>query len=271
MRVLIIAAPVTFLLEPCVGRSQAFKELVITPSSLNEERRSRLRVLPNGDVSGRSIAIVELISLAYDVPANPTPRLSSLPNWTAGRRFDIEAKSPASHLTFGEAGKYAGGVRPLIRQILADGFGLVLSVREERVPVYALIAGKNGVHFNKTQRFDCVFDTSPQGCHSFAPGFGHPLDASAVTMSDPASYIENWTDSPVVNRTSLDGLFQLHSPGWKPKNLPPPPPGVTGSQDEFASLPSLSEVLKKLGLALRRQEESVRLYTVERIHEPDAK
>jgi len=90
-------------------------------------------------------------------------------------------------------------------------------------------------------------------------------------MFDLALYLENWTDLPVVDRTALNGLFMMHSQGWKPMNLPPPPPGNMGSGNEFGGLPPLSAVLSSCGLLLRRQEEELRRYTVERIHPPSAR
>ena len=272
MRVLIVAAFFIFIIQPSVALCQAFAKLVITPFISGESRESGLRILPNGDLIGRSVPVIELVSLAYDVPANPSPRLSSLPEWTARRMFDIEAEAPSSfHFPSGDAVKQTQEMQRLVRRLLADGFGLVLSAREERMPVYALVAGRTGVKLNKAPGSDCIFDTSPEGCHSFAPGFGHPLNGRAVSMSDLAHYLENWTDLPVVNRTAMTGLFEMQSPGWKPMHLPPPPPGVAASGDEFANLPSLSAVLEKFGLELHRQEESVPLYTVESIREPSVK
>ena len=89
-------------------------------------------------------------------------------------------------------------------------------------------------------------------------------------MSDLAHYLENWTDLPVVNRTGLRGLFNMHSQGWRPMNLPPPPPGQFGTGEEFRSLPKLPAVLAELGLQLLRGQASQPVYTVERIHQPNA-
>lgn len=140
------------------------------------------------------------------------------------------------------------------------------------MPVYALSVTAGGPKLNRAAvaPADCIMDTSQEGCHNFAPGFGHPLNGRAVDMSDLADYLENWTDLPVVNRTKLAGLFTMHSQGWKPMKLPPPPPGTAASGDEFASLPSLSAVLGDVGLQLVQQQESLPVYTVERIHQPNA-
>jgi hypothetical protein len=83
------------LVTPSIARSQAFAKVVITPSAAIDPRESRLQILPSGDLIGHAIPIIELLGLAYEVPDNPSPRLSSLPEWTT-QRFDIEAKVPIS-------------------------------------------------------------------------------------------------------------------------------------------------------------------------------
>jgi hypothetical protein len=71
-----------------------------------------------------------------------------------------------------------------------------------------------------------------------------------------------------VNRTSLRGLFTLHTEGWFPMRLPPPPPDAPPVVNHFAGLPTIFTVLGKLGLELHRQEAILPVYTVERVDHP---
>jgi uncharacterized protein (TIGR03435 family) len=89
-------------------------------------------------------------------------------------------------------------------------------------------------------------------------------------MDDLAHYISNWTDLPVVNRTALSGLFTVNTEGWMPMRLPPPPPNAAPAGNPFAGLPTIFTVLDKLGLELKRQEDSLPAYTAERIERPPA-
>jgi uncharacterized protein (TIGR03435 family) len=267
-------APVFILcITPPIAWTQAFVKVDIKPSASTNPGPSRLQILPSGELIGRAVPIVELINLAYDVPDNPTPRLSSLPDWADHERFDIEAKTSASlNLGGEEIPAQKRTIQKLIQSLLADRFDLALSVRTERIPVYMLSVAARGPKLERaaiTPR-ECILDTGPDGCHSFSPGFGHPLNGRAVDMSDLAHYLENWTDLPAVNRTGLRGLFNMHSQGWRPMKLPPPPPGSSGTGEEFRSLPKLSTVLAELGLQLLRGQESQPVYTVERIHQPNA-
>ena len=87
-------------------------------------------------------------------------------------------------------------------------------------------------------------------------------------MDDLVRYISNWTDLPVVNRTALSGLFSVNTEGWVPMRLPPPPPGVAPVANPFVGLPTIFIVLGKLGLELTKQEDTLPVYTVERIQRP---
>jgi uncharacterized protein (TIGR03435 family) len=226
-----------------------------------------MRVSPNGDLAASAIPVLTLLSFAYDLPANPSPRLSVLPGWTR-ERYDIEAKAPANAAPFGLPSKEVRQrAQQMIRRLLADRFGLVMRVENKRMSVYALSVTSRGPKLQKSPVTDeeCTFDTDPEGCHSFIPGFGHPLHARAIDMDDLAHYVENWTDLPVVNRTALGGLFTVSTEGWAPMRLPPPPPGATPEANAFARLPTIFTVLGKLGLELKEQEDTLPVYTVEHI------
>ena len=88
-------------------------------------------------------------------------------------------------------------------------------------------------------------------------------------MDDLARYIENWADLPVVNRTTISGLFAVQTEGWTPMRLPPPPPGNAPAA-RFDDLPTIFTVLRQLGLELKQQEATVPVYTVEHIERPAA-
>jgi uncharacterized protein (TIGR03435 family) len=212
------------------------------------------------------------LSNAYDLPVNGSPRLSPpLPNWTISERYDIEAKASANAIPPPpQDGEVRSRMRQMIRQLLADHFGLVLRVENKTMPVYALTLASGGPKLQKSAitSEDCAFNTGPQPCHGFAGGLGHPLNAKAITMDDLVHYIGNWTDLPVVNRTALTGLFTINTDGWVPMRLPPPPPGADPTANPFAGLPTIFAVLGKLGLELKRQEDILPVYTVQDIERP---
>ena len=255
---------------PAVAQGQAFEAISITPTRAGEPHTMRLRVLPNGDLTASAAPVLLLVQYAYDVPVNPSPRLSGLPGWRD--TYDIEAKAPANAFPAGlSETEKRGRMQAMLRGLLADRFKLVMRVEQKTMRVYALSVASGGPTLQKSTiaEKDCMLDTgAPDSCHNFIMGRGHPLNARAVTMDDLAQYIENWTDLPVVNRTGLNGLFAVQTEGWMPMRLPPPPPGGNPPGTGFDGFPTLFTVLSKLGLELKQQEAAVPVYTVERIERP---
>lgn len=258
---------------PAAAQSQAFARITIKPARSDEPRNVRFQVRPNGDLIARAIPVSALLSYAYDVPVNPSPRLSPLPDWTFREAYDVEVKAPANASPGHQDSDVRRRIQQVIRRLLADRFRLVIRVENKTMPVYALTVGGGGPKLQKSAiaEKDCTFDAAPGACHNFVGGFGHPLNAKAVDMEDLVHYIENWTDLPVVNRTALSGLFSVKTEGWVPMRLPPPPPNTTPDPNHFAGLPTIFTVLGKLGLELKRQEDIVPVYSVERIERPAAR
>ncbi len=258
---------------PAVAQSPAFATITIKPARSANPRNERMQVLPNGDLIASAVPVIRLLSYAYDVPVNPSPRLSSLPDWTLRERYDLEAKAPANAIAPSlQDSAVRSRIRQMIRGLLADRFRVVMRVENKTMSVYALTIASGGPKLQKSAIAEkgCSFDTGPEACHNFVGGLGHPLNAKAIDMDDLVHYIVNWTDLPVLNRTALTGLFTVNTEGWAPMRLPPPPPNATPAVNPFAGLPSIFTVLGKLGLELKRQEDILPVYTVERIERPAA-
>ena len=258
---------------PAAAQSQAFATITIKPARSADPRNARVQVLPNGDLIASAVPVITLLSYAYDVPVNPSPRLSPLPNWTLTEKYDIEAKAPANAIPPSlQDSEVRSRTQQMIRELLADRFKLVMRVENKTMSIYALTVASGGPKVQKlvlTEK-ECAFDAGPEECHNFVGGLGHPLNAKAIDMDDLVHYIGNWTDLPVVNRTALSGLFTVNTEGWTPMRLPPPPPGVTPAGNPFAGLPTIFTVLGKLGLELKRQEGILPVYTAERLERPAA-
>ena len=254
---------------PAVAQSQTFEAVSIKPARSGDPRTMRMRVLPNGDLTASAVPILLLAAYAYDVPVNPSPRLSGLPTWPDS--YDIEAKAPANAIPAGlpERDRRARTQR-MIRGLLADRFKLVMRIDQRTMPVYALSVASGGPKLQKSTiaEKDCFFDTgTSESCHQFVAGRGHPLNARAITMDDLARYIENWADLPVINRTGVSGLFAVHTEGWTPMRLPPPPPGNAAAA-RFDDLSSIFTVLRTLGLELKQQKATVPVFTIEHVERP---
>jgi uncharacterized protein (TIGR03435 family) len=268
MSVLCEAVVVLLLAVPAVAKAQVFETISLKPARSNEPMR--MRVLPNGDLDANAVPVLLLLRYAYDVPVNPSPRLSGLPGWR--ETYDIEAKAPANAVPLGlPESEKRGHMQAMIRGLLADRFKLVMRVEHKTMLVYVLSVASGGPNLQKSAiaEKDCVLDTgTPDSCHNFIAGRGHPLNARGITMDDLAQYIENWTDLPVVNRTAISGLFAVETEGWTPMQLPPPPPPGSPPGARFDDLPTIFTVLRKLSLELKQQEATVPVYTVVHIERP---
>jgi uncharacterized protein (TIGR03435 family) len=256
-----------------VTHAQSFATITIRPAR-SANQNTRVQVLPNGDLIVSAVPVITLLSYAYGVPSNPSPRLSSAPFWTVHEMYDIGARAAPNTIRENSRDNEAQSrVQQMIRQLLIDRFRLSMRVENKRMSTYALTASRSGPKLQKSgiTTNDCVFDTAPDGCHSFVIGLGHPLNAKAVNMGDLAHYIENWPDLPVGNRTALSGLYTINTQGWAPMRLPPPPPHAAPEANPFAGLPAVFTVLGKLGLELKREDAILPVYTVERIERPTTK
>src|SRR5690349_18750087 len=116
---------VVFLLLawPVIAQSQTFEAISIKAARSGDPRNMRMRVLPNGDLKATAVPVLVLVHYAYDVPENPSPRLSGLPGWPDS--YDIEAKAPAGAVpaSLPESEKQARRQR-MIRGLLAERFKL---------------------------------------------------------------------------------------------------------------------------------------------------
>lgn len=249
------------------AQAQLFATIDVKPARSTDPQSIRVRVLPNGDLA-TSVNAITLLSEGYDVPSNPSERLSTLPPWVYSERYDIvaTASSGAKRLSASD-GNATKAVHDMFREVLTERFHLAIRIENKSMPVYALAVARDGPKLKQSDLADCIFDTAPDGCHSFVIGFGHPLNARAINMDDLAHYIENWTDLPVINRTGLTGLYTVTTNGWRPMRLPPPPPNGAGRVD-FTQLPTIETILSRLGLELHKQDADMPVYKVEHIERP---
>ncbi len=188
MSVLCEAFAFLFLALPAVAQPLGFEVISITPARSADPRNMRMRVLPNGDLTATAVPVLLLLQYAYDVPVNPSPRLSGLPGWR--ETYDIEAKAPANAVPPGlSESEKRSRMQGMIRRLLADRFKLVMRVEQKTMPVYALTVASGGPKLQKSSiaEKDCIFDTgTPESCHNFLVGRGHPLKYNDYLMTPPA-------------------------------------------------------------------------------------
>jgi len=243
----------------------------------SEDRRTiHVQFLPGGRLSIGNVALFAIISFAYDVPINPSIRLSGMPDWARSERFDIEATTDNESLPPDVVGvARTRKMKLMLQTLLAERFHLRVRTETKEMPIYAVLVGKNGPKLKPAgiQENDCADPaTKPDSgiaCHELMGGIGRGLHGKAVNISDIARYIENWTDRPVIDKTGLTGLFEIDTEGWTPMVAPPGPPRESAAGgDEGLNDPerhTIFLVFDRLGLKLEAQRGPAQLYTIEHL------
>jgi hypothetical protein len=93
MSVFCQAAVYLLLALPAVAYPQSFATITIKPVRSSDARNARMQVRPNGDLIASAVPVIRLLSYAYDVPVNPSPRLARLPDWTLRETYAWSASS----------------------------------------------------------------------------------------------------------------------------------------------------------------------------------
>ena len=91
-------------------------------------------------------------------------------------------------------------------------------------------------------------------------------------MSDVVSFVENWTDRPLLDKTGLKGLFQIETKGWLPMQVGPPPAAGAKAEDgtDMMDVLTVFEMFEKLGLKMESQKDRAEIFVIEHIEKPTA-
>jgi uncharacterized protein (TIGR03435 family) len=262
-----------------LAQAQAQPKLEFEVASVKQNKSGDRRMglqFQAGKLQVLNLPLHIIIGTAYDVPFFnlQASRITGGPDWTRSDRFDIEGKLPAlpEGLTAREREQK---VHEMLRALLADRFKLSVRKETKEMPVYAIVAGKNGPKFKAASigEKDCVADDPQQSdkmCHIFNGGQGRGLHGNAVDMEDLALFVANWTDRPLVNRTGIKGLYKIETDGWAAIAPQQAPAADAKGEDGklLADRLSIFEVFEKLGLKLEPQRAPIDTYTIERVEHP---
>jgi uncharacterized protein (TIGR03435 family) len=167
----------------------------------------------------------------------------------------------------------------MMQALLADRFKLVMRRETKELPVYAIVVGKNGSKLQKSAltEKDCEAGSSgfadPASCHNMGGGMGRGIHAAAASVADLATWVSNWSDRPVVDKSGIEGLYKIETEGWAPmRQAPPRPPGEPPSAEALAiadpGRATLFQIFDRLGLKLEPQKAPVDLYVIESVQRP---
>jgi uncharacterized protein (TIGR03435 family) len=210
---------------------------------------------------------------SYGLGRNPNvrpPKVLGGPDWVDTDRYDIVAKAP------GETGldEMYG---PMLRALLEDRFGLKVHSEIRELPVYALTAAGGGAKLTPSKPGSCVVidmksvlkaPRGPNYCGRFemTRGAVRVADAKEMTVAEFAARVFRDTlDRPVIDRTSITGLFDIHLEFSGLENSAAP----GGAADNTA--PSVfTAVQEQLGLKLSPDRGPVEVLVIDHVKKPSA-
>jgi uncharacterized protein (TIGR03435 family) len=254
--------------------SQAFDAASVKANHAPDESGMMMRFLPGGRFVARNEPLWSVIAAAYGVPRQSV-RLSGGPDWIRADKFDIEAEAPAGAVPQDLAPEArAARVRHMLQRLLADRFHLVIRRNAAPVAAYVVRVGKGGSKLQPTSvaAKDCAVDSGPGvPCHVLAGGMGRGLHGKSVSAADIVSFVENWTDLPIVDMTGLTGLYDIDTDGWM-SLIPLPTPGVDPTPEAVLmadpTRPSLGAVFERLGLRMAVEHVPVETLFIESVEHP---
>ena len=257
--------------------AQTFEVASVKPHDLNlNPHATGPRFLPGGRFFSGGGTLTNLICLAWNIGPQSS-RIIGAPPWAASNErgsFDIEAKASLDSLPPGTASNVRDArLKTMLQNLLVDRFKLKLHRETRDLPVYAVVVAKGGPKLEKAslQEKDCPGPETPGvACHTIMGGRGRGLHAAAVTLADVLVYVENWTDRPLIDKTGLQGLYNVQTRGWRDLQLGSDPPPGAKSEDgyDMADVPTLLTIFERLGLKLQAQTLPIDVFVIDHVERP---
>jgi uncharacterized protein (TIGR03435 family) len=202
---------------------------------------------------------------SYGFGRNPNVRPPTVlggPDWVDTDRYDVVAKAP------GETGldEMYG---PMMRALLEDRFALKIHSEIRELPVYVLTAARGDAKLTASKPGSCVAidiksvlkaSPGPNYCGRFEMKRGavRVADAKGMSVGEFAMRVfRDTVDRPVIDRTGIAGLFDIHLEfsGVDADNLAPS---------------IFTAVQEQLGLKLSPDKGPVEVFVIDHVERPSA-
>lgn len=216
---------------------QQFEVAAIKPASATQNSHSSGLDTSNGRLTATNVTLKRCIMGAYSVGPN---QILGGPDWLDTDRFDIAAKADQP---VGDRIQMA-----MMQTLLADRFKLKLHRQTKPVQTYVLDLGKNGPKLEKGD-----------GHGSRTNNGRGDIVATNATMDRFAEILSRQMDFPVVNRTGLDGVFNVKLQ-WTPESTRAPQP------EDGPSI--YTAIQEQLGLRLHAQKLPIEVLVIDHAEKP---
>jgi uncharacterized protein (TIGR03435 family) len=244
---ILLAAAGAFAQTAAAPSREAFEVASIKPadpdargSSSNSDRRL---------VRIKNWTLKRLVQRAFNVQDY---QVTGGPNWTDSYRFNIDAKidesEPELHGKEGQA-----RVGAMLESLLVDRFEFQCHRETKTLPVYNLVAAKNGM------KLSAVKDT---GSHSLNSNNGR-LTAKCIDMPDLAIYLSGEMERPVLDATGISGVFDFKLEWSREESVV-----KTADRNEPAGPSIFTALQEQLGLRLESGKSPVEIIVVDHAEKP---
>ena len=240
-----------------------------------------------GRITCAGMALKGLLMVAYDVRFD---QVDAGPSWLETERYDITATLPA--------GATRDQIRPMLQNLLADRFKLVLRRITKEVPLFELVVTKNGSKLKPAGEHPAASSKEagpgpktdsngfPEPPAGLTTGYWTMMSNGRVRMTFRGQTVAQLAkmlgerpdliDRPVVDKSGLTGKYDFHlefAPGDGGRRLPgqPPPAAIPANPPESQAdaPPGIFTALEEqLGLKLESRKGPLDVLVVERAEKP---
>jgi uncharacterized protein (TIGR03435 family) len=228
--------------------------------------------MPPGTLTAINVPVRFAVRQAYRLPE---ARVLGGPSWIDTERFDIVAKAPSG------AGRTSDDIRPMLRTLLAERFGLAAHTEERNMPVYSLTRaggdGRLGPNLRPSTT-DCTGQRSRVIDGRVACGIlvsQAPTSASlrggGTTMAEFVRLFGDFLDRPLIDDTGLTGTFDLELQFAALRSSLPGAsvPGGLGVAADVDEIPNVfTAVQEQLGLRLESRRGVAQILVIDNVSAP---
>lgn len=277
--VVAVAAP-SGIQQPATDAVRAAFEIAsVKPNTSANSGRGLTRFQPGGGLGATNFTLRELVEFAYQRHPFDQREVAGGPAWVESDRFDVVARAASEHVV--DPDGVPRQTLLLVRALLAERFKLKVHEENRDRPVYVLMMataeGTFGPRLRTSGDVDCGAVMKGQR-PAMRPGQGPPcgfktppgrLFASTFTMPAIASLISRHVDRLVIDRTGLEGRFDVELEAAEIKPAPDYKPGPSDLALPPAAGPSIFvAVREQLGLKLEPQTAPVAVLIVDHAVRP---
>jgi uncharacterized protein (TIGR03435 family) len=262
-----LALIVLALTSGVAAQEPRFADLLFAPNASGVRARGCC-VIARDEIRGEGVTVRQIMEAAYRRHAFDRREVIGGPSWIDEDRFDFTARVAGGH-NYDRTGFAAATVATL--RAHANHHAVIRLESQER-PVYALTWVRDVGPGLRRSTIDCGAQIRAmergetiQGRPCGASPYPGRLMAGGITIADLASLIARWVDRPVIDRTGLQGQFDVDLEGVEVKPAGPFGPSYRPSsttQSIFASIQS------QLGMRLQPVNAPVEVVIVQAAERP---